>query len=400
MGELGNHYHHQYGAGIREVIAALEAEEANLLHARCLARTHGWWDRIISTMQGLRSLYDHTGRGAEWRRLVEEIVPDFVDPATDGPLPGREDEWSLVTEYRVRLAREARQWAEAERLQRVCVDWDRRRAAGALQLKPEALDDAQRNAVRTLAASLHELGQIQRELQQPECVVGYEEALVLAERISDRAGAAICALNLGHAYKDIPAIHDLARADRGYRRALQLFDERDRLGCSKCYDGLGAVARERFAEARDPRGLIGRIRTFLFRGWSKAKLLRHINACLHFYHQALKLIPANAVGDLAVAHHQLGNTYHDTGDIDRALSHWRESIRLEENQGNLYGAAQTRYNVAVTLAQSGRLRDAREYARAALRNFETYDKAAREWIDKTKQLIAEIDQAIAKGPSS
>src|SRR5208283_1953881 len=84
--------------------------------------------RVISTMQGLSSLYDQTGRRAEWKGLVEEIVPDFVDPASDGPRPGREEDWSLVTEYRVRLARELRDWARAERLQRLRVDWDRRRA--------------------------------------------------------------------------------------------------------------------------------------------------------------------------------------------------------------------------------------------------------------------------------
>ena len=89
-------------------------------------------------MQGLRVLYDHTGRRAEWARLVAEIVPEFVDPQTDGPLPGREEHWSLVTEYRVRLAREMRNWPEAERLQRVCVDWDRRRAETCSPLAPRA----------------------------------------------------------------------------------------------------------------------------------------------------------------------------------------------------------------------------------------------------------------------
>ena len=74
-------------------------------------------------MQGLRVLYEHRGRRAEWKRLVDEIVPDFVDPATDGPLPVAKTGWILVTEYRVRLAREMRDWAEAERLQRVRVDW-------------------------------------------------------------------------------------------------------------------------------------------------------------------------------------------------------------------------------------------------------------------------------------
>ena len=110
MGELGNYYHNQYEDGNRDVIAPLRAEEANLLHARSRpertaaveGRDH-WADAITSTMQGLRTLYDHTGRRAEWARLVEEIVPDFVGP-DDLPLPGREEQWSLVTEYRVLLA--------------------------------------------------------------------------------------------------------------------------------------------------------------------------------------------------------------------------------------------------------------------------------------------------------
>ena len=71
---------------------------------------------MTSTIQGLRNLYDQTGRRAEWARLVEEIVPDFVDPGSDGPVSGREEDWSIVTGYRVRLARNERQWAEAERL--------------------------------------------------------------------------------------------------------------------------------------------------------------------------------------------------------------------------------------------------------------------------------------------
>jgi hypothetical protein len=113
VGELGRYYTIQYEGGNRDVIAALRAEEANLLHARTLARRHGWWLAVVQTMSGLSELYDHTGRRAEWARLVPEIVPDFVDPGTDGPLPGREEEWSLVTEYRMRLAREARRACSA-----------------------------------------------------------------------------------------------------------------------------------------------------------------------------------------------------------------------------------------------------------------------------------------------
>ncbi|MGB2985070.1 MAG: tetratricopeptide repeat protein [Phycisphaerae bacterium] len=127
---------------------------------------------------------------------------------------------------------------------------------------------------------------------------------------------------------------------------------------------------------------------------------RHINAALNSYHQAFELLPPDAADDLAVTHSQLGMIYNNVGDIDRALPHYRESIRYFEAAGDLYHAATARYYVALALAQSGRLPDAREYALAALRNFETYGDAAAQDIQKTQQLIAKIDQAIAKGASS
>jgi hypothetical protein len=154
IASLGDHYTRQYNEGNRDVIGVLKAEEPNLLNARVLARHHGWWPEVIATTQGLRTLYDHTGRRAEWARLVEEIVPDFVDPATEGPLAGRDEEdWGLVTDYRVGLAREARKWDAAERLQRIRVDWSRSRT-----------QEENRNSIRNLAVSLNELGEIQREL--------------------------------------------------------------------------------------------------------------------------------------------------------------------------------------------------------------------------------------------
>jgi len=381
IGQLGNYYHDQYEDGNRDVISALTAEEANLLHARRLARQHEWWDLVISTMQGLRQFYDHTGRRSEWKRLVDEIVPYFVDPATDGPLPEREEQWSRVTEYRVLLAQEARQWQEAERLQRVCVKWDQKRAAFVLDLPLETLDAVKRNYIRELAKSLHELGQIQRELGQAECVKAYEEAANLLHRIGDQPAEAVVAYNLGHAYKDIPALRDLVQAERWYRRSLELRDERDRLGRGECHNQFGLVAYERFNEARAAKQ-------------PEAELHHHLNEAVGFYHQALDLQPENAVNNLAVTHNQLGNIYDDAGDLDRALPHYRDAIRYAESGNNLYEAARTRLNVAVALMNAGRLSDAVEYARAALRNFETYGQAAAAEIQKTQQLLAKIEQAM------
>jgi tetratricopeptide (TPR) repeat protein len=83
--------------------------------------------------------------------------------------------------------------------------------------------------------------------------------------------------------------------------------------------------------------------------------------------------------------------YRNAGDIDRALPHYRESIRLREASGNVYGAAGTRFNVALALADSGRVADACEYARAALRNFETYGAGVAQDIRDTQQLLATLD---------
>ena len=382
MGELGNHYHNQYGAGNRDVIAALSAEEANLLHARQLARANGWWGCVIGTMQGLFTLYGHTGRRAEWARLVEEIVPDFVDPATDGPLPGREEQWGFVTQYRVFLAEEARQWVETERLQRALVEWFRQRAALALDVPRKALEGAQRNAIRMLAVSLEQLGSIQREQDQAECVAAYKEAIPFCQRIGDQPEEAILAFNLGRAYTELPAIRDLARAEQWYQRSLELYDESDQYGRGGCLAQLGGVAYERFKETRGANK-------------PEEELLRHLNAAVGFYHQALDMFPSNAVDRLAVAHNQLGIIYAEAGDFDRALPHWRECIRYDEAAGNLYGAAQTRYNVARALAQADRLADAREYAYAALRNYQTYGDRAAADIQETQGLIDWIEQRMS-----
>ena len=380
LGALGSYYQAQYEHGNREVIAALRAEEPNLLHARGLARQHGWYSPIIDAMQGLRTLYDHTGRRLEWKRLVDEIVPDFVG-AEDLPRPGREEQWSLVTEYRVRLAMEARDWNAAERLQRVRVDWDRRNAAALLARLPETLTDGEKNTLRSLAASLNQLARIQLQINSLECVKSNEEAFTIFDQIGDTAAAAIAAFNLGHAYLTLPALRDLDEAERWYQRSLELRAEDDRLGSGNCFSQLGYVAWERSKDAKKA-------------GKPQEELLKHLNTAADYYRQALALLPPDAVDNLAVAHNQLGNVYYDAGDLERALYHYNQDIHYDELAGNQYGAGITRRNIAIALAQNGRLSDALLYARAALRNFEPYGQGAAQNIQDAQGLIAEIDQAM------
>lgn len=386
MGALGDFCAALYESGNREVLAAVTTEESNLLHARHLGRACSWWPPVIGTMQSLRVLYEQTGRRAEWARLVNEIVPDFVDPVTGGPLIGREENWGIVTSYRVRLAREARLWEEAEHLQRSCVNWDRQRASAALAVQPERLDRNERNAIRTLVVSLTELAAIQRELGLTECIALFEEAFSLSEQISDETTAAMVAFNLGVAFGGVKASarRDLTQAEHWYRRSLELLAEGDLLARARCVGQLGLVATERFKEARAA-------------GQPERELLPHLNAALQLYTDALTLLPPNAVEDLSIASGQLANTYAEAGDIDRALPHWRDSIRYQEAAGNLYDAAQTRSNVAVGLKRAGRFADAMDYARAALQGFTVFGSTAKAELKRSQELIHQIQSEMTRG---
>ena len=245
---LGDYYIRQYEEGHTLVIGVLGAEEANLLHARRLALTHHWHNLIIGPMQGLRTLYQHTGRAVEWRRLVAELVPVFTDPGTGSPRPGREQQWAILTSYRVRIARVARDWPAAEQLQHAVIAWQRERAAAALAIAPGELDHRQRTQIRNLTVAMHDLGHLLREQDDPGCVQPYQEAIELSHRVGDRRAEASAAFNLGHVYNRVRALRDLDQAEQWYRRCLELLDE---------HDTLGRATRHRAARRHRPRAVQG-----------------------------------------------------------------------------------------------------------------------------------------------
>jgi tetratricopeptide (TPR) repeat protein len=378
MGSIGNYWHVQHSNGDPNAIVRLTSEEDNLLHAWQLAREHGWWSAVFYTIQGLNELYNNTSR-AEWSQLLDKTIMDFVDPGTDGPLPGYEEYWSIITQYRVRWAMKAQHWEEALRLQHVCLQWDRQRAASALATPPEALDATQRDAIRDLASSLHDMGEIQRGLGMPECVTAYKESFWLSKKVGHRIQAASCALNLGKAYIVIPGLRDLTHAENWLQRSLELYNERKQRERAICMIELGTLAYYRFQEARAAKR-------------SNEEVSRSLNIALQFYRQALNMIPSNAMENLAVLHNQLAVIHAEAGDFDRAIEHGREAIRNCEEVDDFYHAAETRINVALSLANGGRFVDALEYAHAALHGFEAYDCA--EDIRSTQVLIAQIEQAM------
>jgi tetratricopeptide (TPR) repeat protein len=381
---LGNYYHRRSQEGDSAVIGVLAAEEANLLHARNLARSNGWWDAVAGAMQGLQALYVHTGRTAEWSHLVEEIVPDFVDPQSGGPLAGREESWSVIIGYQIRLAKSARRWDEAEALESTDVAWNRRRAAMALAQRPKSWTDRDRHALRSLGTSLHELAEIQRGRGSASCVGVYREALDLAERIQDHQAAAICAFNLGNSFKNLPEIRDLTMAEDWYRRSVDLRAKEDRVGRAGCLAQLGTLALERFDDAQAA-------------GQPAEESFGHLSKAEGCYLEALSIFPATAVRELATVHHQLGIVYTAAMQIDPSLRHFRESIRYKELAQNRFGAGQSRRSAAIALARAGRLADAREWAQAALRDYQACENADQEMTD-TFKLLEQIESGIQEPP--
>ncbi len=395
MGALGDYYHRQFNEGNRDVITFLALEEANLLHARRSARRHGWWARVTSAMQGLDELYEYQGRTAEWARLVAEIVPDYCTPADD-PLPSREEEYTLVMGYRVRLARHVeRDLPRAAAMQEKLVALHRRQAAAALALLPDApLDAAQRHRIRTLGVSVEVLGHILREQNSPDCVAAYNEAIDNYQRIDNDTGEAITHFNLGHAYKDLPAIRDLDAAEAAYRRSLDMWAQDDLLNRSKTHQAIGMVHHERFNDARA-------------RGEPADALLRHAQAAEQHYQQALALCPPTAVADLGPMHNQLGNLYDAVGQIEPAREHYELAAQYFEQSGNGYYAGGVRYNLAIMYrdaaggeATPARRRDllqrALAYAHASLRDFQHYQGRAAADEAKAQRLIDDITQALGE----
>jgi tetratricopeptide (TPR) repeat protein len=385
MGTLGSHYHNSYQEGKRNALYAVAAEESNLLSAWRLARAEGLWHSVIRPMQGLRILYEASGRRDAWRLMVEEVMPDLIDPLTGRPLPGREDEWYVVTNYRISLLMGQNNWHEAKELQKTAIEQSRQNIEPMLAIKPELLDYRERNAVLSHASALQHLGLIQSRLGEPDSADVIRESLAIYKAFGHTVAQAASCFTLGSVYLDVAAVRDLDQAEFWYRESLSLLPAEDKLDRGKCLGQLGLIAFERYAEtASSSRSVEG--------------VAASLAEAASYYEQALVTIPANYLEDQGTTHIQLGTIYASAGDTDRALRHYQQAIRLYGMVGNMISAGETRLNAARILAAAGRLLDAREYANAAFENFLPFKDAVPDRMVRVQALLRSLAEVIAKGP--
>ena len=257
--------------------------------------------------------------------------------------------------------------------------WDREHAAAALAAPAAGLTSIQRSQIRDLAASLFDLGNILLAQGDPDCLTHFREALMLAQRIGDRRAEAEAAGSLGNTYQSVPGLRDLDQAEKWYRQSLSRRPDSDRFGLATALGSLGQVATARFQEAREARE-------------AEQVLQEHFNTALRCYRQALDLTPADDYESRGATEMDLGNLYRLAGDTRQALRHYQQAIQHQEARGNVYVAGQTRYNIAVLLAEDARVGDALDYARAALDNYRQGGPGAADRADRARQLIAELEQ--------
>jgi tetratricopeptide (TPR) repeat protein len=371
-----------------QIVPRLRVEEANLHHAMDLALAAELWTAAIGCLQGLKILYERTGRDAEWARLVDSVTPDFTRSDTGGPLPGREEEWIVVANYRARLAEAARDWPAATVLQDVIVEWTRDQAREALDVPAEGRTEEQRSQINNVAVSLIDLGDILTSQGDAGGLSHYREAIALYQQIGDQNGEAVGAGALGNAFLRLHEEDYLDQAEHWFRHSLGLLGH-DRVSRSKILSSLGAVALERFAAFSNADDTDD----FANADDTKEVPLGHLNAAMSYYQQALDLTPADDHEARSIREHQLGNTYARAGDTRQALRHYQQSIVHEEARGNSYGAGQSRQGIAILLAADGRASDALQYARAALGNYRQVGPGAAADARQAEQLIADLERA-------
>ena len=357
--------------------ATLRAEEANLLNALDLVKQNRLWGSADHILFSLNWFYRTTGRLASWNQHLKELVADAIDPATEGPLPSADPIWPMLMSVRIDAADHARDFPEAERLQRILLDNQSRTFDELVSLAPDALSDVEERSAAMMSQNERALGNILRNQRKSECVERYERARRLAALVGNRRLQADAAFDLARAYDEITELLDWDMAERLYLESLRLYDTSERVMRSRVTHHLGGLARHHLENALRSREPVETLEYWLNRGAT-------------YLYQALNLLPSQAHMDRARLHQNLGELIGWAGHVEQALAHFQESISIHEEElaaEDAFFAAQARLSVAVLLVNTGRIEEARMWARTALETLERYEGDPLSRVDLARYIL-------------
>lgn len=388
MGELGRACLNSYNHGDRQYRKVLANQERNLLSAWLIARAYSWSRAVIGIMQGLRVLYGWTGQHEVWQQLVEAVVPEFVDIETDGPKLGHEEDWSLVTEYRARLAIDNREWELAKRLLCLIIDWHKQHVKTRTGDTPES-------TLRSLMCALRDLGSVQCEQRDIASIESFREAFEISNQLEEYTAKAALASDLGNAYilsrelivEDETGIwycqgsRDLTKALEWYKKSYILTPPDDKYSRTVAMHGLARVWEHMAIDCVRAHRPIEETKEYLCNAKST-------------YLELLNLADEEEYEHLAAAHESLGRIFCMTSELNKGMLHYRKAIRYRDILGDTYKSAELRQHMATLLAQIHQFANAHEFASSALAGFQKIGKQATKEVADTQTCLAEIDQEI------
>lgn len=380
MAELGADAARAAQEGADEVVSRMNLDEAGFERAIEIAAAKDWQRPLTGLVAGLGAAYERRGRLSAWESLLRRVSVYAMDPSSHAPIRGREKLWRTVADQSVRLAVRRRTFPQALEMQRAVVRWDRSQTKD-LETKPfDELTSRERALVMMLARSLNRLGEIACADSRPNHEIE-EHAVELCEKLGERRTAANWAYLMGSRYTQVRSIRDLPRAERWLKRALELLPDGD-AARSQYLASLGQAAWERFRNARTAER-------------PESELIRHLTDARRYYEQAIEHADPKDYRSLAAHHLQYAHVSYSLGDIDRAVPHYRESIRHDQARGASQGAARTRFNLAIALRDTGRLGEARKYAVAAFTELRGIRGPISEGLlDRSRRLVMNIEQKL------
>ncbi len=370
-----------YTHGFREkTIEPLTNEEENLHRALALSHDKRWFQAEIGVLQGLFALYFHKGSITRWAELFASILPDFVDDHWR-PLPGREKWWAFIMDHQWRMIFDSGDLVQAETLARSILEWETSNSATIDQTHPDRLSPNEIQQLRFLAIATSRLADVLREANNPACVSLSEEAIRLYRTIGDGVGESIRLFNLGHAFKNIPALRDLTKAAEYYAAAYKSYPEYDALARAQCLAQLGSVSLELLQDS-------------LQNGAAEAVMSNHLDKAINYYETALQIEPPDAIANLAQTHNQLGVAYqYSRTEQLKALEHFKKAIHYFNESDEWFGAAGAYLNAAQVLLRLSKPHDAKDYTTEALRILQSASYSGPE-LSQAQSMLKEIERKI------
>lgn len=389
----------------RGIVAHLQYEEANLVHALRQAVALRMWDEAARLLGPIAALYRHFGRNIELTRLVELIAGLLIDPETHRAQAGvSDDAWAAALRFKADLERDAGRLESAEAMQTLLVEhaWkaagelvDRAAVEAAATVESESnkaqpailrvrrnLNAKETGEVTSLAAGLNALGQIQRMRELSVCAATYKLAWAVGAGIGDWRTAAACCDNLMLAYTAISAIQDLDKAMYWAKKSLELAPKVGPHWWSRAHAGVGRVWRRRFLQT-------------LGSGEPRMDYLAEAERAL--LQSERWLLNISMAHDKILVHSELGNVYTYLGQPQEALAHFQKALRFDEESGKFRDAADLRFNIAVMLGNAGEFDAAIQYAEAALAGYEALQLGDSHQAQQTSLLLMFLRAGIPPG---